>query len=83
MHRRREGGSQGDGVEPIGKTSLRVTDPAKARVGGLRLKPEETADLTLTFTTSEKTARGAVVRVNQTDQKGADLGGVEFLFTTG
>ncbi|WP_026316042.1 vWA domain-containing protein [Actinokineospora enzanensis] len=77
----KESGQRGVGVRPVGETQVQIVDPKQAQIMGLVIDPKERFETKLEFTATDQSR--AVLRVNQTDEKGEDLGGVEFRVTTG
>ncbi|MGW5054880.1 vWA domain-containing protein [Actinokineospora sp. NPDC004072] len=79
MQRWRAAGGKAEGVRQVGETQLEIVDQRRAVLHGLALKPGERVLTTLTFTASDRAAPGQSVRMYQTDQRGEDIGGVEFV----
>ncbi|GLZ41835.1 vWA domain-containing protein [Actinokineospora sp. NBRC 105648] len=77
----KESGGRGTGVRQVGETQFEVTDGKLARLDGLVIDPKERFETKLTFTAGADVK--STLRVNQTDEKDEDLGGVEFRITTG
>ncbi|MGX7825941.1 vWA domain-containing protein [Actinokineospora sp. 24-640] len=81
LKRWRASGAKGEGVRQVGETQLEVVDPRRAVLHDIALDAGERLEVTLTFTAGDRAAEGQVVRMFQTDQRGEDLGGVEFVIT--
>lgn len=81
LKRWRASGAKGEGVRQVGETQLEIVDPRRAVLHDIELGAGERLDVTLTFTAGDRAAEGQVVRMFQTDQRGEDLGGVEFVIT--
>jgi uncharacterized protein YegL len=77
----KEAGGRAEGLRQVGETQFEVVDLKAAAFRGLTLRGAERQQIELTFTAGDRAAEGQVVRVFQADQKGEDLGGVEFLIT--
>ncbi|WP_035305037.1 vWA domain-containing protein [Actinokineospora inagensis] len=76
----KQAGGKAEGVKQVGETRFEIADPKQARFTGLQIDPKERFETQLEFTAN---AQGkAVVWVNQTDEKGEDLGGTEFQVST-
>ncbi|MBM7773406.1 hypothetical protein JOD54_003610 [Actinokineospora baliensis] len=74
-------GGKLEGVRQVDESRFEIVDLKQARFLGLVIDPKERFETKLEFTATEQTR--AVLRVNQTDEKNEDLGGVEFRLTTG
>ncbi|GGS15082.1 vWA domain-containing protein [Actinokineospora fastidiosa] len=74
-------GGKAEGVRRVGETRVEIADPRRAVLHDLELKPGERLQTTLTFAAGDTAAPGQTVRMFQTDQRGEDLGGVEFVIT--
>lgn len=81
LKRWRASGAKGEGVRQVGETQLEIVDPRRAVLHDIALGAGERLGVTLTFTAGDRAAAGQVVRMFQTDQRGEDLGGVEFVIT--
>ncbi|RLK53551.1 vWA domain-containing protein [Actinokineospora cianjurensis] len=77
----KETGQKGEGIRQVGETRFEIADPKQARILGLAIDPKERFETKLEFTPTDQTR--AVLWLNQTDDRGEDLGGVEFRLTTG
>lgn len=78
----KQAGQRGVGVRPLGDTRVEIVDGKLARIDGLVLKTRERIPAQLVFTAGTAAAGGQfVVRVNQTDGQGIDVGGVEYRLT--
>ncbi|SDY45815.1 hypothetical protein SAMN05421504_105614 [Amycolatopsis xylanica] len=78
----KQAGQRGVGVRPAGDTTVEIVDGKFARIDGLVLKSRERVPAKIVFTAGTAAAGGQfVVRVNQTDGQGVDVGGVEYRLT--
>ncbi|MFC9252473.1 hypothetical protein ACFWMR_17050 [Amycolatopsis thailandensis] len=75
----RAGGAKGEGIERVGETELAIVNPQRARISGLAFKAGEQIDAKLSFTAGAEAAGGQyTVHVTQVDQRGEEVGGVEY-----
>ncbi|ANN15438.1 hypothetical protein SD37_07050 [Amycolatopsis orientalis] len=75
----RAGGAKGEGIERVGETELAIVNPQRARIGGLTFKSGEQVDARLNFTAGAEAEGGQyTVHVTQVDQRGGEVGGVEY-----
>ncbi|RSM71997.1 hypothetical protein DL991_34130 [Amycolatopsis sp. WAC 01375] len=75
----RAAGAKGEGVERVGETELAIVNPQQARISGLTFKSGEQVDAKLSFTAGAEAAGGQyTVHVTQVDQRGEEVGGVEY-----
>ncbi|WP_043849158.1 hypothetical protein [Amycolatopsis keratiniphila] len=76
----RAAGAKGEGVARIGETELAIVDPQRARISGLTFKSGEQVGARLSFTAGAEAAGGQqyTVNVTQVDQRGEEVGGVEY-----
>ncbi|WP_181772973.1 hypothetical protein [Amycolatopsis pittospori] len=75
----RAGGAKGEGIERVGETELAIVDPQRARISGLTFKAGEQVPAQLSFTAGAEAAGGQyTVNVTQVDQRGEEVGGVEY-----
>ncbi|MFC5290305.1 VWA domain-containing protein [Actinokineospora guangxiensis] len=77
----KEAGGKAEGLRQVGETQFDVVDLKAAAFRGLALQGAERQQIELAFTGGDRAAEGQVIRVFQADQRGEDLGGVEFLIT--
>ncbi|PPK66410.1 vWA domain-containing protein [Actinokineospora auranticolor] len=77
----KQSGGKAEGIRQVGETAFEIVDGKRAVLAGLAIDPKERFETKIDFTATADQAR-AVVWVNQTDEKGEDLGGVEFRLTT-
>ncbi|MEV6907283.1 hypothetical protein [Amycolatopsis sp. NPDC051071] len=78
----RAGGAKGEGIERVGETELAIVNPQQARISGLTFKSGEQVPAKLSFTAGAEAAGGKyTVHVTQVDQRGNEVGGVEYRIT--
>ncbi|MFE6616724.1 hypothetical protein [Amycolatopsis sp. NPDC057786] len=78
----RAAGAKGEGVERVGETELAIVNPQRARISGLTFKSGEQVGAKLSFTAGAEAAGGQyTVHVTQVDQRGEEVGGVEYRLT--
>jgi hypothetical protein len=75
-------GEPGIGVSQLNGTTVQILDPRNAQIQGLTVPPKERLGTTLTF--AAKGNVKSVVTVDEQDNgSGQDLGGVEYVLTSG
>ena len=71
-------GAKGTGIQRVGSTQLRITDPRQAKIDGLTLNPGDDFQLSLEFAASSGAGNQYTEELEQTDAQGNVDGGVEY-----